>query len=61
MRVFYEQINVGSAKYLVSFHDGKKTHDDGSAFYDVKIFTNRRAKEKFILKLINIGYTERTR
>jgi hypothetical protein len=48
--------NVGSAKYLVNFHDGIKTHSDGSDFFDSKIFKNKPDLETFEQSLIRQGY-----
>ena len=39
--------NVGKAKYVINFHDGKKKNKDGSDFFDMKIFKNKRDFEKF--------------
>jgi hypothetical protein len=44
---YYVQQNIGKAKYMVSYYTGKK-HADGSDFYDVQIFKNKIAKERFI-------------
>lgn len=49
---------VGSAKYLVSFHDGLKTHNDGSPFYDIKIFKNKKLLGEFLKSLNEQGYKE---
>lgn len=46
-----EHQNVGSAKYVVSYSEGKKKHKDGSEFYDVAIFKSKRAKNQFITAL----------
>lgn len=51
--------NVGKAKYVVSYHDGVKTHRDGSPFFDINIFSNKVAFAKFINKLNSDKYTER--
>lgn len=59
MKLFYEMFNVGRSKYLVNFHDGAKTHKDGSPFYDIRIFKNKKAKNKFIDELREQGYVER--
>jgi len=32
MKEFNVKFSVGRCKYLVSFHDGSKTHSDGSKF-----------------------------
>lgn len=50
------QSGVGTAKYLVSFHDGVKTHRDGSPFYDLRIFKNKRKQAAFIADLESQGY-----
>jgi hypothetical protein len=51
--------NVGKSKYVVNFCDGVKKHSDGSRFYDIRIFKNKKMFEAFILSLINTGYQER--
>lgn len=48
--------NVGKAKYLVSFHDGEKKHNDGGDFFDVKIFHNKDELAKFEKELKSKGY-----
>jgi len=60
MKTYYEQMNIGHAKYVVNFHDGQSTHKDGSRFYDIRIFTNRRTRDAFIRGLIRQGYTLET-
>ena len=57
MKTFYIQNNIGKAKYVVSYHDGVKTHWDGSRFFDVAIFKNKRKLETFVNGLRKIGYT----
>lgn len=39
--------NVGSSKYVVNYFKGNY-HDDGSKFYDIKIFKNKKEMSKFI-------------
>jgi hypothetical protein len=51
--------NVGKARYVVSFHDGEKTHADGSRFYDVRIFGSKRATDTFVSELQRAGYVTR--
>ena len=53
---YKEMSNVGTAKYVVSFHDGIKKHNDGSDFFDVEIFKNKEEKNKFITDLDRKGY-----
>lgn len=49
--------NVGRAKYLVSYHNGEKFYQDGSAFFDLAIFNNKRKLDKFVKELIKQGYS----
>ena len=59
MKTFYTIDNVGRAKYTVSIHDGVSTHEDGSPFYGIEIFKNKKKKQAFVKKLIAQGYKER--
>jgi len=56
---YYVQYNVGKVKYLVNFHDGVKTHKDGSEFYDIETFNNQKDLKEFISELTKKGYTLR--
>ena len=47
---------VGSSKYTVNFHDGKSKHKDGSDFFDIAIFKNKRDLAKKINDLTKQGY-----
>lgn len=58
MKQYYTQENIGSCKYLVSFHDGISTYKDGSMFFDIKIFRNKKKRDSFIKQLKNEGYKE---
>jgi hypothetical protein len=55
---FYIQTNIGKAKYLVSYHDGIKKHNDGSEFFDIAIFKNKKLLNIFVASLVSDGYTE---
>lgn len=57
-KVYYQMSGVGSSKYVVNFHDGKKTHKDGSPFFDIEIFKNKVDLKKFIDKLHQQGYVQ---
>lgn len=59
MKTFYTSSNVGKARHVVSFHDGVKTHNDGSAFFDLRIFSNKKNLAAFTLDLHKDGYVER--
>ena len=50
---------VGTARYVVNFHDGHKTHADSSPFYDVKIFSSAVARDRFLARLREAGYVPR--
>jgi hypothetical protein len=58
MKRFYTQTNIGKAKYVVNYHDGVKKHKDGSDFFDVAIFTNKKKFTAFASRLVAEGYTE---
>lgn len=58
-KVYYEMHGIGRAKYTVNFHDGVSTHDDGSPFFDIKIFKNKKDLQDFIDKLEKEGYVNK--
>lgn len=49
--------NVGKSKYVVSHHDGVKQHNDGSPFFDIDIFSNKRKMLAFVFLLKSKGYS----
>ena len=51
------QNNVGTSKYVVSFWDGVKAHKDGSPFFDIRVFSNKRKMQQFVRDLERAGYT----
>jgi len=54
---FYNvMFNVGKIKYLVNFHNGVSKHSDGSAFYDVRAFKNKKNLNAFNKSLESKGY-----
>lgn len=59
MKLFYWQTGIGRAKYCVSFHDGISKHKDGSDFYGMRIFKNKKIMNKFLNDLKVEGYRER--
>lgn len=50
--------NIGKARHVISYHDGHKTHRDGSAFFDMTIFSRKTEAEKYIQSLRQAGYVE---
>ena len=53
---FKRQDGIGKAKYTISYHDGKKKHKDGSDFFDIKIFNNKKDLSDFVGSLVKQGY-----
>jgi hypothetical protein len=49
---------IGRSKHSVSFHDGVKTHKDGSEFFDLEIFKTKRELVSFVNQLKSNGYVE---
>jgi hypothetical protein len=58
IKMFYTMQNVGKVKYLVNFYDGIQTHKDGSKFFDIKTFSNKKLMERFVKELQKKGYIE---
>jgi len=57
-KTFSLQYNIGKAKYVVNYHNGMKTHADGSEFFDIAIFKNKQKLLKFTNELKQQGYKE---
>jgi hypothetical protein len=55
---FNQKNNVGSSKYVISYHDGQKKHKDGSDFFDIQIFKNQKDLETFKKALLSKGFIE---
>ena len=51
--------NVGKAKYVINYHDGVSTHKDGSKFYGIITFSNKKEFDKRIKELEKLGYKRR--
>lgn len=58
-KIFYTQDNIGTVKYVVNHHDGVKKHPDGSPFYDIHTFKNKKKLSKFLTGLKKAGYVEK--
>lgn len=56
MKVYIDHPPVGKCKHLVSFHDGVKTHRDGTPFFDLRTARNKKQKERIIRQLKREGY-----
>jgi hypothetical protein len=57
-KVFYTMDNIGKVKYTVNYHDGVDTHPDGSPFYGIHTFKNKKKYEAFKKELVRDGYKE---
>jgi len=57
-KYYYRTDNIGKAKYTVSSHDGIQTHKDGSPFYGIAIFKNKKKLAEHIKQLEADGYKE---
>ena len=55
---FNTMFNIGKAKYVINSHDGTATHKDGSPFFGVDIFKNKRLFNKKRKELLTNNYTE---
>lgn len=55
-KVYYVMQNVGTVKYLLNFHDGVKTHKDGSPFFDIATFKNKKLLNNRVKELHKEGY-----
>lgn len=58
MKEFHIHYGIGTAKYLLSFHDGIKKHEDGSDFFDIRIFKNKKLLKMFVNNLLSNGYKD---
>jgi hypothetical protein len=56
MKQYSVMENVGRARFVVNFHDGRKRHADGSEFFDVRVFRNKRKLVQFVRSLRMLGY-----
>lgn len=53
---YYVKDSIGKVPYTVSFRDGEKRHDDGSPFYDLRCFSRKRERDRFVRGLCADGY-----
>jgi hypothetical protein len=56
MKTYYIMYGVGSSKYTINYHDGVQTHKDGSPFYGIRLFSNKRKFEAAIKEMEREGY-----
>jgi hypothetical protein len=53
---YYLQDNIGRARYTVNFYDGQSKHKDGSDFFALRIFKNKKDVARFVKSLHHDGY-----
>jgi len=58
MKKFNLQYNIGSVRYVINYYDGISTHKDGSPFWGIYTFSNKKERDKRIKQLIKEGYIE---
>lgn len=56
MKRFNIMFNVGKIKYLVNYHNGIDKHNDGSDFFNIKTFKNKKKMNCFVKELLHSGY-----
>ena len=56
IKQYHIRYNIGKSKYVVNYHDGVKTHQDGSPFSDISIFKNKKDLNAFVKSLETQGY-----
>lgn len=57
MKKYYIQNSIGKSKYVVSYCSGETKHQDGSLFWDIRIFKNKKNLNLFEKSLLSEGYT----
>lgn len=57
MKLYNINYNIGRVKYVVNFNDGIKKYKDGSNFYDIMLFSNKKKMNAFVSELLKDGYT----
>ncbi len=55
-KTYYTLYMGGRIKYTVSKHDGVSKHKDGSSFFDIAIFKNKKNMQQYVNDLEAKGY-----
>jgi hypothetical protein len=56
MKKYNLMFNVGMVKYVVNTYDGVQTHKDGSPFWGISCFSNKKKRDLYIKDLEKQGY-----
>jgi hypothetical protein len=59
MKLYTTMHGIGSSKYSISAHNGKDFYKDGSPFYGIELFKNKKKYEAKIKQLRAEGYREK--
>lgn len=57
-KVFNTRFNIGKAKYVINSHDGIKTHADGSPFFEIECFSNKKKFLSAKKEMVENGFLE---
>jgi hypothetical protein len=58
MKLFYQQDGIGKVRYVINYYDGVQRHPDGSPFYGIYTFQNKKALMLCRAELLREGYVE---
>ena len=58
MKIFYTMNNIGKVKYTVNTYNGISTHKDGSPFFGIATYKNKKKRDLHIKELKKEGYIE---
>ena len=56
MKTYRINAQIGNVKHSVSYHDGVKCHPDGSKFWDIQTFKNKKKLDAHVKYLKQNGY-----
>ena len=59
MKQYYIMCNVGAVRYLLNIYDGMSKHGDGSPFWDIQCFNNKKALAARVKQLESEGYARK--
>jgi len=51
--------NIGKVKYVINFFDGVSFYNDGSKFFNINCFKNKKLFNLRINQLKTLGYVEK--
>lgn len=58
MKRFNLMYNIGKVKYVINYHNGIDKHKDGSDFFGIYTFHNKKKFEAKIKELKSYGYIQ---